>query len=115
MRWREDPAEAAVRECFEETGFQIRILDLVECVSCPADSRLRMSTLTLIYSAEIVGGRMRRALEGQPGWFTEAEARQSLEARYRRFFEGYLRYYRQRAALDTMGETKTQEATPSNS
>lgn len=115
MRWRERPEETAVRECAEETGLQIRVLDLIECVSCPAGSSLRMSTLTLVYSAEIAGGSMRRALEGRPGWFTEAEVRQSLDAHYLRFFDGYLRYYHQRTALDSAGETKTQEAEPSNS
>jgi ADP-ribose pyrophosphatase YjhB (NUDIX family) len=98
MRWRERPQETGRRECEEETGMQVRLLDMIDCASSPRKSFAGMSTLTIVYSAEIVGGNLRPALEGQPGWFTAAEARQRLRSRYRPFFESYLRYYRQQAA-----------------
>ena len=115
MRWLEGPVETALRECSEETGLQVRVLDLIECVSCPADSPVRMSTLTLVYSAEIAGGRLRQAIEGRPAWFTEAEALQSLDPHYLRFFEGYLRYCSQHPASDSARGAKKQEAASPNS
>jgi 8-oxo-dGTP diphosphatase len=99
MRWMEDPLEAARRESEEETGLQVRVQDLIGCFSCPSDHYLRMSTLTLVYSAQIVGGRLHQVVEGRPVWCTEAEALQRLEARYRRFLEGYVCYYRQPAEI----------------
>lgn len=97
MRWREDPVETAQRECEEETGLQVRVLEMIGCFSCPAPSLLRMSTLTLVYSAEIAGGYLRQALEGRPCWVSEAEARERLDSHYQPFFEGYTRHAPQQA------------------
>ncbi|HLI71073.1 MAG TPA: NUDIX hydrolase [Ktedonobacteraceae bacterium] len=97
MRWRETPQEAGRRECEEETGMQVRMLYMVDCISSPGKSFADMSTLTMVYSAEVVGGTLRPALEGRPGWFTEAEARRRLRPRYRPFFESYLRSTHQQA------------------
>jgi len=107
IRWREDPLDAAMRECKEETGLQVRILDMIGCFSCPSDGPWRMSTLTLIYSGEISGGRLRRAIEGHPMWCLEAEVGQRLELRARRFFEAYLRYYRQPREVDQNVKVET--------
>jgi ADP-ribose pyrophosphatase YjhB (NUDIX family) len=96
VRWREDPAQTAVRECREETGLQVRVLDQVGCFFSPSNAFNRMSTLTMVYSAEIIGGHERRALEGRPAWFSEAETRR-LDPHYRPFFAGYKRYYEQRS------------------
>lgn len=93
VRWRENPIETARRECREETGLEVRPGDLVGCFSTPSASWARMSTLTLVYSAEIGGGRLRQAIEGRPGWFSAEEARRRLDPYYRRMFEGYLHYY----------------------
>ena len=93
VRWREDPMETARRECREETGLEARLGDLVGCFSNPSASWARMSTVTLVYSAETAGGRLCQAIEGRPGWFSAEEARQRLDPYYRRMFEGYLRYY----------------------
>ncbi len=97
IRWCEAPMEAARREIREETGTQIHILDTIDCFFDPTCSARCMSTLTLVYSAEITSGRPCQAIEGRPAWFSEVEAQTSLEPRYRRYFEGYLHYYRQRA------------------
>lgn len=110
MRWREDPLETARRECEEETGLQVRIQDMIGCFSCPSDEAWQMSTLTLVYSAQIAGGRLHRAFEGRPIWCSEAEALQRLELRSRRFFEGYLRYYHQPA--DPEMEMKVAQPAP---
>src|SRR5579883_1836587 len=90
IRWREEPEETARRECREETGLEVRLGDLVGCFSTPTASWARMSTLTVLYSAEIAGGHLRQALEGRPGWFSAEEARQRLDPYYQRLFEGYL-------------------------
>lgn len=95
MRWRERPQETGRRECEEETGMQVRMLDMVACISLPGKSFADMSTLTIVYSAEVIEGNLRPALEGRPGWFTEAEAQRRLRPRYQPLFESYLRYYRQ--------------------
>ena len=70
---------------------QVRMLDMIDCISLPGKSFADMSTLTIVYSAEVVGGSLREALEGHPGWFTETEARQRLRPRYQILFESYLR------------------------
>jgi ADP-ribose pyrophosphatase YjhB (NUDIX family) len=105
VRWREDPAQTAIRECREETGLQVRVLDLVGCYPSLSNAWNRMSTLNMVYSAEIVGGHERQALEGCPAWFSEAVARQRLDSHYQPFFAGYLRYYEQHA-LPTSGANK---------
>lgn len=93
MRWNEAPTETAIRECREETGLAVRLLDLIGCFSGSARSWKRMSTLTMVYSAEVTGGHLHQALEGRPGWFLEAEARQRLDPHYQSIFEEYMRYY----------------------
>lgn len=93
MRWREAPLETARRECLEETGLEVRVGDLTGCFSFPSETWMRMSTLTMVYAAEITAGQPRQALEGRPGWFLAEEARQVLDTGYQGLFEGYLRYY----------------------
>jgi 8-oxo-dGTP diphosphatase len=93
MRWSEDPRKAVERECEEETGLRIRTLDMIGCFSCPSDVFWRMSTLTLVYGAQIVGGKLHQAIEGRPVWCTEAEALQRLDQPSQMFFENYLRYH----------------------
>lgn len=95
VRWREDPIETAARECREETGLAVDILDLVGCFFTPARSWGRMSTLTMLYSARLRGGHLHQALEGRPCWLLEAEVRRRLTAYYQPLFESYLRYYDQ--------------------
>lgn len=92
MRWQEDPLEAVLRECREETGLQVRVDDLIGCFSCPSHNAWRMSTLTLVYSVQVAGGQLRQAVEGRPLWYSEAEALEQLEPGYQRFFAGYLRH-----------------------
>ncbi|HEY1351732.1 MAG TPA: NUDIX hydrolase [Ktedonobacteraceae bacterium] len=94
VRWRENPQQTAQRECREETGLQVRLLDLVGCFCTPTSSWTRMSTLTLVYSAEIVGGQVRQGIEGKPGWFSLEEAGRILDPHYQPLFAGYAQYYR---------------------
>lgn len=92
IRWREDPQQTARRECCEETGLQVRLLDLVGCFCTPTSSWTRMSTLTLVYGAEIAGGQVRQGVEGMPGWFSSEDAQRLLDSHYQPLFAGYVQY-----------------------
>lgn len=89
MRWREDPRETGRRECEEETGMQVRVLELLGCLSFPSRSRRHLSMLTLVYRAEVTGGHLRGSIEGRPLWLSEEEVKQRLPSRYRTLFEEY--------------------------
>jgi ADP-ribose pyrophosphatase YjhB (NUDIX family) len=53
----EDPAEAARRECLEETGLQVRITGLVSVLA--GQEHPRGAHIFIVYRAEIVGGELR--------------------------------------------------------
>lgn len=112
MRWCEKPPETGRRECEEETGIQVRVCEMIDCFSCPATSPFHMSTLALIYRAEVSGGSLRRSIEGRPVWVSEAETRQRLARRCQPFFESYL-HSSQRHRSETRQEQ--QEAHPASS
>jgi ADP-ribose pyrophosphatase YjhB (NUDIX family) len=99
IRWREDPQQTAQRECREETGLQVRLLDLVGCFGTPAASWAHMSTLTVVYSAEIAGGCLRQGVEGRPDWFSAEEAQRLLDAHYQPLFAGYIQHSQRQAPL----------------
>ncbi|NIS81370.1 MAG: NUDIX domain-containing protein [Anaerolineales bacterium] len=52
----EDPASAAVRECFEETGLQVSITELLDVISGREHSR--GADIIILYRAEIEGGSL---------------------------------------------------------
>lgn len=52
----EEPAEAAVRECYEETGLEVEITDLL-AITGPDPSG--MASIVIVYRAWIVGGEPR--------------------------------------------------------
>ena len=53
----EDPAEAAERECMEETGLAVRVRRLFEIVS--GREHPRGADFVIVYLAEVVGGDMK--------------------------------------------------------
>jgi ADP-ribose pyrophosphatase YjhB (NUDIX family) len=53
----EDPAEAAVRECLEETGLSVRVTRVYEIV--PGREHPRGADFVIVYEAEVVGGEMK--------------------------------------------------------
>jgi len=53
---REDPVEAAVRECLEETGLQVRITGLVELIS--GREHAKGADILILYRGEIVSGEL---------------------------------------------------------
>lgn len=82
----EDPADAAVREVFEETGYHCVLDDLlgVDNMVIPGELRLPHSNrqgiplqnLRVIYRAHITGGELTVEQDGSTddvGWFTPAE------------------------------------------
>ncbi len=56
MEQDEDPAEAAVRECLEETGLQVRITELLHVGRYQHDPR--GAGVIIFYRAQVVGGQL---------------------------------------------------------
>src|SRR5438874_6462158 len=65
MRWSEHPVQTAQRECMEETGLKLEVKELIGCSSTTSSRFTRMSTLTVIYYAEVVAGKLKKSIEGQ--------------------------------------------------
>lgn len=66
----EDPADAVVREVFEETGYRASVVHLLGISSrvIPAEVRIRgtgdLHTLQIVYEAEVMGGELTAELDG---------------------------------------------------
>ena len=75
----EDPADAAVREVFEETGFAAELEDLIGVDShvVPAERRIgtkehSLHALRIVYRAHVTGGALTYELDGSTdyaAWF----------------------------------------------
>jgi len=78
MRWREQPAQTAQRECREETGISIRTGTMVGSYIITSQRFHRMSTLTIIYRGKVIGGHLRPSLEGEPCWLSAEKLRGHL-------------------------------------
>lgn len=95
VRWREHPAQAAQREAEEETGLRLHIGDMV-CYSSKLSSRFdHMSTLTIVFAAEVLSGDLRCSVEGQPCWVEASELYRWLGSRDPHILAGYQRYREQ--------------------
>ncbi len=106
IRWREMPAEAAQRECEEETGLRLQINDPEDMIGCYGHVGRHidtMSSLTVLYCGRVIGGRLRKSIEGQPYWLSEEEMLGKLEKRCEPILEDYLRYRARRAGLNSAG------------
>jgi ADP-ribose pyrophosphatase YjhB (NUDIX family) len=53
----EDPAEAAARECLEETGLTVKIKNVYDVIA--GREHERGADFVIVYSAEIIGGEMK--------------------------------------------------------
>jgi 8-oxo-dGTP diphosphatase len=53
----EDPAEAAVRECREETGLEVEVADLLDVIA--GREHEHGASIVVIYRARVVGGELR--------------------------------------------------------
>jgi 8-oxo-dGTP diphosphatase len=56
VEYDESPEEAAVRECKEETGLEVRIVELLDVFHYTGD--FRGAGILVLYKAEIVGGEL---------------------------------------------------------
>src|SRR5579863_915773 len=96
IRWREYPAEAAQREFREETGLEVRLLDTTGAYASRGIRVNRVSSLTITFAGEVVGGTLRGGVEGQPTWLDEFEMRKLLEGHLGSMLEDYFAYRRRR-------------------
>jgi ADP-ribose pyrophosphatase YjhB (NUDIX family) len=101
MRWHEHPTQTALRESKEETGLQLRVNRFISCSSTVSDHFMLMSTLTVIYQAEVVGGELKSSIEGRPCWHDRTHLPYLLQQRQRELFEEFLKYQRSEIASDT--------------
>ena len=53
----EDPAEAAARECFEETGLNVRVMRVLDIIS--GREHPRGADFIIVYQATVVGGELK--------------------------------------------------------
>ncbi|MFZ5878498.1 MAG: NUDIX domain-containing protein [Chloroflexota bacterium] len=64
----EDPAEAAARECLEETGLSVRITGVLDVV--PGREHPRGADFIIVYAAEVRGGELHPADDADAAdWF----------------------------------------------
>lgn len=98
IRWREYPEEAALREVREETGIEVRLLDTIGIYATKSSNLFRLSTLTIVFAGEAVGGSLKSSVEGRPCWMDDAEMRQRLARNYNNsVLEDYDAYRKRRA------------------
>lgn len=65
----EEPAEAAARECFEETGLSVRVTRVLDIV--PGREHERGADFVIVYAAEVLGGELRPADDADAAeWFS---------------------------------------------
>ena len=104
MRWREQPAETAQRECREETGLEVQMLDTIGTYATTSTRIDRMSSLMIVFAGEVIGGALRGSIEGHPCWLNEADMRKGLDKYFTRILEDYFAYRQQlqaQASFDT--------------
>ena len=97
MRWNEYPAETAHREFREETGLEVRLLDTTGTYATKSVQLSRLSTLTVTFAGEVVGGSLRGSIEGHPCWLGELEMRHVLASHFASMLDDYFTYRERRA------------------
>lgn len=97
MRWHEYPAETARREVREETGLDVRLLDTIGTYAHKSNQVVRLSTLTIAFVGEVVGGSLKSSIEGSPLWLDEAHMRVRLASHYKAMLEDYVALRERRA------------------
>lgn len=99
MSWQEQPAQTAEREGREETGLQLRTRDLIGVYTRNTRRFTQMSNISFVYSAEVVGGRLHKTVEGRPRWLSEDELRQRMDTGSLRLLDDYLRKQNRQTSL----------------
>jgi ADP-ribose pyrophosphatase YjhB (NUDIX family) len=95
IRWREHPTQTALREFKEETGLQVTLQHVVACYSNIRKDFRSMSTLILVFCAEVNGGDLRGSVEGLPCWIEESDLREMVDFRYRYMLNDYRKHRKQ--------------------
>ena len=95
MRWREHPTQTALREFKEETGLQVTLHHVVACYSNTSKDFGSMSTLILVFCAEVNGGDMRGSVEGHPCWIEESDLLEMVDFRYEYMLNDYREHRKQ--------------------
>jgi 8-oxo-dGTP diphosphatase len=68
----EDPAQAAIRECFEETGLSVRVTRVYDIVA--GREHPRGADFVIVYQAEVTGGVMQAEDDADAvEWFDRAQ------------------------------------------
>lgn len=68
----EDPAEAAERECLEETGLSVRVKRVLDIIS--GREHPRGADFIIVYQAEVIGGEMKPDDDADAvEWFVRTE------------------------------------------
>jgi 8-oxo-dGTP diphosphatase len=94
IRWHEQPTQAALREFSEETGLCVRLGDIVACYSIRSKRFGTMSTLVMVFCAEVNGGGMRGGVEGNPCWIEETVLREIDDFQFEYMLNDYREYCR---------------------
>lgn len=92
MKWKESPEQALIREGKEETGLDLRLHDLVGLQPGTCRALHQMSTLTLIYSGEVIGGSLRPSSEGRPCWIAATDLPSKLDPYFQTMLDQYFRH-----------------------
>lgn len=92
VRWREHPRRTAYREGKEETGLRLHVGDMINYYFYASHKLDHMSTTTLVYYAEVAGGKLRSSIEGKPRWIPEDELRAKLAWYHKDILDDYLHY-----------------------
>ncbi len=99
MRWREHPPQTAQRECKEETGIHLQVNTLLGCRATPCGNFSGMSALTMIYNAEMIGGKLKGSVEGKPCWQSVEELRKHLQRQQMGILDLYLSHREQHKSM----------------
>lgn len=85
----EDPQEAAVRECLEETGLQVRVTELLGAIGRPQTPI--GAHLVLTYRAEVTGGTLQARDDAGQAAFFAPQALPELAFESPKTIRGYLK------------------------
>lgn len=81
IKMNETAEQAACRETKEETGYEIELMNIKMVLSGIRKSTF-VRAVDIIYTARIVGGRLRPSSEGTPRWVVPGEVRNRIAFDY---------------------------------